>query len=232
MDGRPGRRRRRAAGQGRARLRLPRQAHAAGQRQLARRAHPRRTSTWSPTPIAEIVPDGHRRTADGTRPRGRRDRLRHRLPRQPLPVADGHRRARRRRARRAVGRRARPPTSASPCPNFPNLFCLYGPGTNLAHGGSIIFHSECQVRYVMGCLAALLAGDGAVDGVPPARCTTTTTSASRPSSTPWSGATRRSATAGTATPTGRIYILSPVAPRRLLGLDPGPRPRRLRAHLT
>jgi 4-hydroxyacetophenone monooxygenase len=41
-------------------------------------------------------------------------------------------------------------------PRFPNLFCLYGPGTNLAHAGSIIFHSECQVRYVIGCLAALL----------------------------------------------------------------------------
>lgn len=44
-------------------------------------------------------------------------------------------------------------------PHFPNLFCLYGPGTNLASGGSLIFHSECQVRYVMGCLATLL-GDG------------------------------------------------------------------------
>ncbi|MFQ5417430.1 MAG: 4-hydroxyacetophenone monooxygenase, partial [Myxococcota bacterium] len=41
-------------------------------------------------------------------------------------------------------------------PGFPNLFCLYGPGTNLAHAGSIIFHSECQVRYIMGCLRALL----------------------------------------------------------------------------
>jgi 4-hydroxyacetophenone monooxygenase len=41
-------------------------------------------------------------------------------------------------------------------PDFPNLFCLYGPGTNLAHAGSIIFHSECQVRYVTACLAALL----------------------------------------------------------------------------
>jgi len=43
-------------------------------------------------------------------------------------------------------------------PDFPNLFCLYGPGTNLGHAGSIIFHSECQVRYVMGCLEALLTG--------------------------------------------------------------------------
>jgi 4-hydroxyacetophenone monooxygenase len=44
-------------------------------------------------------------------------------------------------------------------PGFPNLFCLYGPGTNLAHGGSLIFHSECQMRYVMGCLAAVLTAD-------------------------------------------------------------------------
>ncbi len=41
-------------------------------------------------------------------------------------------------------------------PNFPNLFCLYGPGTNLAHGGSLIFQSECQVNYVMGALRELL----------------------------------------------------------------------------
>jgi 4-hydroxyacetophenone monooxygenase len=42
-------------------------------------------------------------------------------------------------------------------PNFPNLFCLYGPGTNLASGGSLIFHAECQTRYVMGCLTRMLA---------------------------------------------------------------------------
>jgi 4-hydroxyacetophenone monooxygenase len=46
-------------------------------------------------------------------------------------------------------------------PGFPNFFCLYGPGTNLAHAGSIIFHSECQVRYVMGCIEALLRTEGA-----------------------------------------------------------------------
>ena len=44
-------------------------------------------------------------------------------------------------------------------PNFPNLFCMYGPGTNLAHGGSLIFHSECQMRYITGCLDALISGD-------------------------------------------------------------------------
>jgi 4-hydroxyacetophenone monooxygenase len=41
-------------------------------------------------------------------------------------------------------------------PGFPNLFCMYGPGTNLAHGGSLIFHSECQMRYISGCLKALI----------------------------------------------------------------------------
>jgi 4-hydroxyacetophenone monooxygenase len=41
-------------------------------------------------------------------------------------------------------------------PDFPNLFCLYGPATNLAHAGSIIFHSECQVRYSTACIQALI----------------------------------------------------------------------------
>jgi 4-hydroxyacetophenone monooxygenase len=41
-------------------------------------------------------------------------------------------------------------------PNFPNLFCLYGPGTNLASGGSLIFQSECQVNYVMEGLRTIL----------------------------------------------------------------------------
>ena len=41
-------------------------------------------------------------------------------------------------------------------PHFPNLFCLYGPGTNLAHGGSLIFHSECEIRYILGCLKLML----------------------------------------------------------------------------
>ncbi|MEU7892385.1 NAD(P)/FAD-dependent oxidoreductase [Nonomuraea sp. NPDC049152] len=36
-------------------------------------------------------------------------------------------------------------------PNFPNLFLLYGPNTNLGHN-SIVFMIECQVRHVMACL--------------------------------------------------------------------------------
>jgi len=49
-------------------------------------------------------------------------------------------------------------------PNFPNLFCLYGPGTNLAHGASLIFQSECQVNYVMDAIhQVLLTGARAIE---------------------------------------------------------------------
>jgi 4-hydroxyacetophenone monooxygenase len=43
-------------------------------------------------------------------------------------------------------------------PGYPNFFCMYGPGTNLAHGGSLIFHSECQMRYITECLELLIGG--------------------------------------------------------------------------
>jgi len=41
-------------------------------------------------------------------------------------------------------------------PDFPNLFILYGPNTNGGHGGSAVFHSECQVRYTMQALREML----------------------------------------------------------------------------
>jgi len=37
-------------------------------------------------------------------------------------------------------------------PGFPNLFMIYGPNTNIVVNGSIIFFSECSVRYILGCL--------------------------------------------------------------------------------
>lgn len=42
-------------------------------------------------------------------------------------------------------------------PEFPNLFIMYGPNTNLGHGGSAIFHAECQIRYVMDLLHHMMA---------------------------------------------------------------------------
>lgn len=45
-------------------------------------------------------------------------------------------------------------------PGFPNFFIIYGPNTNIVVNGSIIFFSECAVRYIVGCLK-LLAETGA-----------------------------------------------------------------------
>ena len=41
--------------------------------------------------------------------------------------------------------------------NFPNLFCVYGPGTNLAAGASLFYHSEFQVHYAMEAIHETLA---------------------------------------------------------------------------
>lgn len=41
-------------------------------------------------------------------------------------------------------------------PGFPNLFCLYGPNTNIVINGSIIYFSECGVRYILSCIEQLL----------------------------------------------------------------------------
>ena len=48
-------------------------------------------------------------------------------------------------------------------PDFPNLFCMYGPNTNPVVG-SVIFMLECQTNYIMGCLRAMLEnGHGALE---------------------------------------------------------------------
>lgn len=41
-------------------------------------------------------------------------------------------------------------------PGFPNFYCMYGPGTNAVNGTSIIYNSECQMRYIMGCIDMVL----------------------------------------------------------------------------
>ena len=49
-------------------------------------------------------------------------------------------------------------------PGFPNLFCLYGPNTNIVINGSIIYFSECEVTYVLDAIGRTLAeGIGAID---------------------------------------------------------------------
>ena len=41
-------------------------------------------------------------------------------------------------------------------PDFPNLFCMLGPNSGPAHGGSVIFQSECQSRYISSCLVEMI----------------------------------------------------------------------------
>lgn len=46
-------------------------------------------------------------------------------------------------------------------PKFPNMFLMYGPNTNLAHGGSALFHGECQINYILQALQLLRAQNAA-----------------------------------------------------------------------
>ena len=103
-------------------------------------------------------------------------------------------------------------------PGYPNFFCMYGPGTNLAHGGSLIFHSECQIRYITQCLELLIAGGH--KAMEPQR------GQGRRLARPQPG---RDAQAGVVTTLGQAFVLQeqfrrgvrpePVAARRLLGVD-------------
>lgn len=44
-------------------------------------------------------------------------------------------------------------------PGFPNMFVMLGPNTGLGHGGSTVFMSECQARYISSAIAELLGQD-------------------------------------------------------------------------
>jgi 4-hydroxyacetophenone monooxygenase len=41
-------------------------------------------------------------------------------------------------------------------PDFPNLFLMLGPNSGPAHGGSVIFQSECQSRYISAALVEMI----------------------------------------------------------------------------
>ena len=43
-------------------------------------------------------------------------------------------------------------------PDFPNLFLMYGPNTNIVVNGSIVYFSECETNYILGSIKMLLAG--------------------------------------------------------------------------
>jgi 4-hydroxyacetophenone monooxygenase len=41
-------------------------------------------------------------------------------------------------------------------PGYPNLFALQGPNSSVGHGGGVTFMSECQGRFVLGCLKIMI----------------------------------------------------------------------------
>ena len=51
-------------------------------------------------------------------------------------------------------------------PGFPNLFCLYGPNTNIVVNGSIIYYSECEVHYLVEWRPPAAGRRETVDGRP------------------------------------------------------------------
>ena len=114
-----------------------------------RRAGPdRRSTTSSPTPWSPSTASATRPTSSSTPPASRPPGC---CAPWRSPAATASTCAR-------CGASGRPPTSGITVPGFPNFFCMYGPGTNLAHGGSLIFHSECQMRYITQCLDELIDG--------------------------------------------------------------------------
>lgn len=52
-------------------------------------------------------------------------------------------------------------------PQLPNFYCMYGPNTNLAHAGTLFFNSECQIRYIVGCIQSLIEQQGLAIEVKP-----------------------------------------------------------------
>ena len=41
-------------------------------------------------------------------------------------------------------------------PDYPNMFMLVGPNTFVAHGGSIIYQAECEMRYISHALVHMI----------------------------------------------------------------------------
>ena len=63
--------------------------------------------------------------------------------------------------------------------DFPNFYCMFGPGTNAVNGASLIYNSECQMRYVLGCIDMVLTSGRRRGNAEGRRCAPTTTGAAR-----------------------------------------------------
>ena len=114
-----------------------------------------RTWSWSGPAIERVVPDGIV-TTDGVH-----------YPADVICYATGFRHNEFLASMKVIGRHGTSlhdqwgdePTAylGITMPNFPNLFCIYGPGTNLAFGASLFYHSEFQVHYALEAIRETLA---------------------------------------------------------------------------
>ena len=113
-------------------------------------------------------------------------------------------------------------------PAFPNLFCMYGPNTNLGHGGSIIFIAECQTRYLVGCLMRMIEGGiAALECKPEVYDDYNERLDEAHGRMIW---THPGMDTWYRNKYGRVVSIMPWASRRLLEHDPRARPRRLPSH--
>ncbi len=94
-------------------------------------------------------------------------------------------------------------------PNFPNLFCMYGPGTNLAAGASLFYHSEFQSHYAHGRHPPRLVARARTIEVTQEAHDDVRRAVSAGDRRSWCGRTRPSPTATTRTRQGKVYTLSP-----------------------
>ncbi len=111
-------------------------------------------------------------------------------------------------------------------PGFPNFFCLYGPNTNIVINGSIIYFSECGVRYILGCLELLLRDHHAVARRAQGRARRVQRAGRRREPHDGVGLVRREQLVQERTRPGRPELAVHAA--RVLAAHPRPRSRRLR----
>ncbi len=115
-------------------------------------------------------------------------------------------------------------------PGFPNLFCLYGPNTNIVINGSIIYFSECGVRYILGLLGMALgrgrrARRGAARGARRVQRRVDAENARMAWGVSDVNSWYKNAS-------GRVVPELALHPARVLAAHQGPRPGRLHPHLT
>ena len=124
----------------------------------------------------------------------------------------------------------RPLTSASRIPNFPNLFCIYGPGTNLAAGASLFYHSEFQVHYALEAIReTLTSGARRCEVTPEAHAAYAERYQAEIDQLVWSHPSIEHS--HYKNPAGKVFTLSPVALGPLLGVDPPREPKPLQLRL-